>query len=308
MTHAVRAPKASVGEYRPPHPQSSACLNCDTPLTGPFCSACGQRDVPPYPTIGELARDAFWELSGWDGRFAATVRMLVLAPGRLTREFLEGRRARYISPLRLYLVASLAYFVLAAAAPAPVNHRVAVAGATIEVSPAGVVGAARDAREGRMTPQERDAALAEVARAPKLLRPVFRRAILDPTGFKRGMIENLPRVLFALVPVFALILSIFYRRRRYPEHLYFALHLHAFVFVALAAAALAKFTRLYSVTLVVDLAVALSIVMYTLSALRRVYGGSPLSTIAKAAASATLYLLAGSVGLIATVYWTALYS
>ena len=65
----------------------------------------------------ELAVDAFWELSGWDGRFALTVRSLLRRPGMLTREFLEGRRARYVSPLRLYLMASLVYFLIAAAAP-----------------------------------------------------------------------------------------------------------------------------------------------------------------------------------------------
>jgi hypothetical protein len=60
-------------------------LNCGTPLGGPFCSACGQRDVPPYPTVRELVVDAFWELSGWDGRFALTVRALLPRPGLLTR-------------------------------------------------------------------------------------------------------------------------------------------------------------------------------------------------------------------------------
>ena len=57
-------------------PRSAACLNCGTPLSGPFCSSCGQRDIPPYPSARELAIDAFWELSGWDGRFASTVRAL----------------------------------------------------------------------------------------------------------------------------------------------------------------------------------------------------------------------------------------
>ena len=61
--------------------------------------------------------DAFWELSGWDGRFASTVRALLQRSGMLTQEFLEGRRARYVSPLRLYLTTSLAYFLLAATSP-----------------------------------------------------------------------------------------------------------------------------------------------------------------------------------------------
>jgi uncharacterized protein DUF3667 len=91
----------------------SVCLNCGTPLRGPFCAGCGQRDVPPYPSVRELAIDAISEFSGWDGRLSQTLRTLIRRPGVLTREFLEGRRARYISPLRVYLTASLVYFVVA---------------------------------------------------------------------------------------------------------------------------------------------------------------------------------------------------
>src|ERR1700716_3678612 len=92
--------------------RSPVCLNCGAQIGGQFCGSCGQRDIPPYPSVRELAIDAALEFSGWDGRLASTLRALVLRPGLLTREFLEGRRARYISPLPLYLMASLSYFVL----------------------------------------------------------------------------------------------------------------------------------------------------------------------------------------------------
>src|SRR4051812_14111428 len=117
VMEGVRAPKMFAERLRPPEPRSARCLNCGTELAGPFCAQCGQRDIPPYPSVRELVTDAFWELSGWDGRFAATVRTLVRTPGHLTVDFLEGRRARFISPLRLYLLASLLYFVVAAAIP-----------------------------------------------------------------------------------------------------------------------------------------------------------------------------------------------
>ena len=118
MSEAITAaPSSSDSEGAATESRPAACLNCGTPLSGAFCAACGQRDVPAYPTVRELAKDAFSELSGWDGRFAVTLRRLIGRPGMLTREFLEGRRARYVSPLRLYLVASVAYFVVASAAP-----------------------------------------------------------------------------------------------------------------------------------------------------------------------------------------------
>src|SRR5688500_4015267 len=177
--------------------RSAACLNCGAPLTGPFCAACGQRGLPPYPTLRELTVDAFGELSGGDGRFAATVRALVRRPGMLTREFLEGRRAQYTSPLRLYLMASLVYFVLAAAAPdlEPQSPDKVSVGPGVNV----------DVGLGTTAPA---AALEEVASAPAVMRPFLRRAIEDPGGLKRGIYQTMPRVLFALLPVFAAIVSL----------------------------------------------------------------------------------------------------
>ena len=93
------------------------CLNCGSELQGPFCSRCGQRAIAAYPTIQEMFGDAWHELSGYDGRFVRTFRRLLGQPGALTLDVLEGRRARYISPVRLYLMASVIYFICAASVP-----------------------------------------------------------------------------------------------------------------------------------------------------------------------------------------------
>src|SRR5215475_3899501 len=97
--------------------RSQSCLNCGEPLHGAFCSQCGQRVVPPRPSMRELLGEAFAEFSGWDGKLANTLRLLITKPGQLTLDFLDGRRVRYITPLRLYFSVSLIYFLLAVAAP-----------------------------------------------------------------------------------------------------------------------------------------------------------------------------------------------
>ena len=83
-------------------PVLDGCLNCGSELRGPFCGACGQRAVPAYPSVREMIGDAWEELSGYDGRFARTLRLLLSRPGALTIAVLEGRRVRYISRVRLY--------------------------------------------------------------------------------------------------------------------------------------------------------------------------------------------------------------
>jgi hypothetical protein len=297
--------------YSPAAPHSVRCLNCDTPLSGPFCHTCGQRDIPPYPSTRELVVDAFWELSGWDGRFAATARALVRNPGLLTREFLEGRRARYLSPLRLYLLASLAYFLVAAATPQlRVNGKTKddiQIGARANSRPARVVGAAEISiqRPGTLTGDEKARALKDLEKAPPLMRPFLRKAVGDPQGFRRGILEALPRLLFGLLPVFAGIVALFYRGRKYPEHLYFAIHLHAFVFVAMTLSALTKFTHYVPLTVVASVLVAITVPVYATLAFRRVYGGSIGRTLAKEVAIGTIYAIVSLIALLVTVYWVA---
>lgn len=116
VADAVRA-RFAASNLEPIAAWTAECLNCGAALTGPFCAACGQRAIPPDPTVRELAGDAFAELSGWDGKFVETFKALVRSPGELTRAFVIGKRARYIAPVRLYLTLSVIYFLVATAAP-----------------------------------------------------------------------------------------------------------------------------------------------------------------------------------------------
>lgn len=289
------------------------CLNCGTVLSGPFCSECGQRDIPPYPSTKELVVEAVSEFSGWDGRLASTLRMLVRAPGKLTIEFLEGRRARYISPLRLYLTASVIYFLLAASSP---NLRmgsanVQVGGGIVSTSisrprvsrPQRVAnGARRSLDQNELSAEEKASAIEGVTHAPAFMRPFLRRAILDPVGFKRGIFENMPRLLFVLLPAFAAIIALFYRHRKYPEHLYFALHLYAFIFIALAITELSKFTRVPIVAETAAFLTLLSVATYATLAFRRVYGGTWVGTIVKEAGIGLLYTLVTVVAFVGMIF------
>ena len=294
--------------------RSASCLNCGAPLTGPFCAECGQRDIPPYPSTRELVVDAFWELSGWDGRFATTVRALVQRPGMLTREFLEGRRARFLSPLRLYLLASLAYFVIAAAAPnvrlPGKNANGLTVSATTKSRPERVADAVSGSLESGqvLTSADRAEALKDIERAPSLMRPFLQKAVGDPNGFKRAIIQAMPRMLFALLPVFAAIVGVFYRRRKYPEHLYFAIHLHAFIFLALSVAALARFTRVPMIAEAFSIVSVLWVPVYATLAFRRVYGGSMATTLMKEVVIGTIYFAVSVVAFILTLYWVSVAS
>lgn len=93
--------------------QGPVCSNCETELRGAFCSACGQEHQDHEPTLRQILADAWEEIVKVDGKIIATLRMLFAQPGKLTLAFFEGRRVRYVTPLKLYLTCSAFYFLVA---------------------------------------------------------------------------------------------------------------------------------------------------------------------------------------------------
>lgn len=266
--------------------EAGRCLNCNAPLHGPFCGGCGQRAVPPNPTVRELAGDAWEELTGYDGRIMATLRGLA-RPGFLTREYLAGRRAHYLPPVRVYLVVSVLYFVLAASAPNLGE------------------GPSADAERGRvrvsltsgsdrleLSDEDRKEILAQAERSPWFLKPILTSVAEDPGGFRSRMLTITPRVFFALVPVFAALVALFYRRRHFPTSLVFAVHLHVFAFVVFALAEVIKFTYSAVLSAVAGLILLMVFIVYALRSFRAVFGGSWPVTLAKTSAIALAYAVA----------------
>jgi hypothetical protein len=275
------------------------CLNCGAALVGPFCAECGQRALPPHPSMRELVGDAVEHLSGWDGKFAETLRLIIAKPGELTRQWLEGRRVHFISPLRLYFTASLVYFLIAAAPNVPAKQTLSFGtsgqGSNSVVldpmAPRQVVTGVQDAsNSGKpLSKARRDSLIQKVAKAPWVFRPLMRRAIDDPTGLRVAILRMFPRMFFALLPIYAGILALFYHRRKYPEHLYFALHLHTFAFIALTVPKLGAFAHMETLDGVLGTAVLIWLPVYYVIAARRVYGGSVGMTLLKAVGISALY-------------------
>lgn len=93
--------------------QPGRCLNCGATLRGQYCGNCGQRARGRLISLWELVRDAVGDLFELDSRLWQTLIPLLVRPGRLTHDYLAGRRARYMPPFRMYLVLSLVFFVVA---------------------------------------------------------------------------------------------------------------------------------------------------------------------------------------------------
>ena len=88
------------------------CVNCGAQLSGRYCANCGQkRFVESDRRLGHLLRHLVSSATDLDGRAWRTLRALLFRPGLLSREYFEGRRARWLSPVSIFFAASVLYFL-----------------------------------------------------------------------------------------------------------------------------------------------------------------------------------------------------
>ena len=93
-------------------PPVRACSDCGAALAGPYCAACGLKAEPLRQPAHHFVRDAAAEAVSYDGRVWRTFAALLFRPGALTAAYAEGRRQRYLRPLRVYLTSTLLFFFL----------------------------------------------------------------------------------------------------------------------------------------------------------------------------------------------------
>jgi len=190
-----------------PAPAPRTCANCGAALAGRFCHACGQEDAPGPGGAGFL-RKVLADAASIDGKALRSLRALVLRPGFLTREYMEGRRVRYTEPAQLYLLAAALFFLVNAYRPF----------ITVDLATNQVVSSL-------------NALAINAGISPSILDSLRLNGV--PMELYRERFENvasgcLPPLLLCSVLLFAGLLRLFQRRAPRGMHLVFALHWSAF--------------------------------------------------------------------------------
>jgi len=88
------------------------CLNCGTELNGKYCHQCGQENLQIKESFGHMITHAVSDYFHFDHQFFHTLKPLFFTPGKLTNEYMAGRRVQYLHPVKMYIFISLVYFVL----------------------------------------------------------------------------------------------------------------------------------------------------------------------------------------------------
>lgn len=300
-------------EILPAALEPACCLNCGAPVTGKYCRSCGQATDVHVLSMREVAGDVTHSLLHLDSRAWQTLKLLVLKPGELTREFIAGRHQSYLPPFRLYLAISILFFALSALLPdsnlvnfddgagnapgpaaaelrADVSDEIAKAGIDPDLIPEKPTGGKSDC-DVNLTLPVIGSVREPLSRACKKI-----QADGGVRLFER-FIATAPRLMFLFLPLMAAVALLFYwrrPRRLYAEHLVLFLHNHAFTFLLLAGAV--ALDALSSVNLplfkffgFLEFLLLVYLPYYVYHSMRVVYGEGRLKTALKFTALAAIY-------------------
>jgi hypothetical protein len=266
---------------------SGNCRNCGAVLAGRFCSNCGQGADVHMPSTRELVHEVLEGLTHSDSRLWITLKCLWFKPGKLTQEFVAGRRAAYLPPFRLYLILSVAFFLTAS-----FSH---FQGQVVRID-----------KGDLHTPAESDCTngtidLPWLANNPAWQKR-FQRAcegVVRDNGSSllHVGVATMPKAMFIFLPLVAFLHMLMYwwPRHRYAVHLLFFLHLHAFFFsvallLALSGDASAAWPAFQKFDETVSTLLGWSMFIYSILAMRRVFQMGWLLTLVKACTLFIVYV------------------
>lgn len=324
------------------------CLNCGTILQGKFCYKCGQENLEIKESFGHMMSHTISDYFHFDDQFFHTLKPLFLKPGFLTAEYLAGRRARYLHPVKMYIFISLVYFIVLFQTghnPVKVNHAIPAKSTdvkllidSIEKDPDiptflkekaiselkkdnqkdGVITVTDDDANSSkyfLSPTGNDtsynAYLVTQKKLPENKKDSFFLQLYNKKAFaykaeygertKEVILEqfkhNIPKMMFLMLPLCALILMIAFwnNRKYYVEYLIYSFHLHCFLFLFLTILMILEWlypANWRGVTSWLNLLATIAIIWYIYKSLKVVYQRSTLRTITKLIGASFMYIIA----------------
>jgi len=317
-------------------PRPESCLNCGFGLAPEhnYCANCGQDAATSRVAVGDLLREAWAEFMQVDSKLVRTLSRLLFRPGFLTREYLAGKRIRYISPFKMYLVVAALFFALAAwvgantvdKAKLPLDSstsskghgahhpdgdhiNVKMGNGDINLTQLPESIAVYERSQKALPPEKRD----DTTRRFVLERAIRIRSLWrdDKQQLVSSIIGYFPTTMFFLLPLYALLLRLLYVRSPllFVEHLIFALHIHTMFFIVcgigmlLTLPPVALFLSQYHLDTPLLAGIWLYFLFYSIVAARRVYEQGIAKTLFKGWLLITTYLTIVTLALAGTILY-----
>ena len=283
------------------------CKNCDEVLLGRFCVNCSQAANVHVPSTLELMHELLEGLTHSDSRLWRTLTLLWFKPGKLTQEFIAGRRVAYLPPFRLYLILSIIFFLIASFihAEGQVVH-FDNGSKSVTSSPAGTSPAASGSADASPSANPvtscNDVNFVTFSKRPEW-NARFKHACLaivrdNGDSLLHVAIGTMSKAMFIFLPLVAFLHMLLYwrPRHRYAEHLLFFVHLHAFYFsvailMILASNAAQAWPKVAGVSDILETVLGWTLPVYTVIAMRRVFHRSWPGTLFKGVTLFFVYMI-----------------
>lgn len=253
--------------------EEKVCQNCQSPITGNFCAECGQK--------ANLHKDSFWHMIAhfagdyfhYDSKLWVTLKTLLFQPGKITLEYNQGKRAKYLNPIQLYIFITTVFFIFyfSLSKTDDKDSKVQSLNKSIKDTSQQVDAnkskfklngdsmdiqfgngsdlnfksiAAYDSIQNALPASKKDNWIEQIGKK-KLwkLNKKYPSAAEFNHAFYEKLTHNVPKVFFILLPFFALLLMIIFFKHKiyYIDHLIFSLHFHTVLFILLGFLELLKF-------------------------------------------------------------------
>lgn len=241
--------------------ENTNCKNCDTVFTGRFCPECGQSVDDFDKPFGFIFFNFLGDFFAFDTRFFRTLKLLVLKPGHLPAQFFEGKRAPFAPPIRIFIFSSFLMFLLlqwqtsrifeeslqneigpevissenAADSLKTTQHETVTDSViSVDLDPIILGGPLKLKQQFEETigVLEKNLEKAETEEEKKEIRQLI-QTFSDPEMMVNKVLKLMSWAFFLLLPVFALILKMFYSKVHFVRHLIFSIYMHSFIFIVL---------------------------------------------------------------------------
>ena len=247
--------------------QHAACPNCGYQASGNYCAQCGQETHLHADSFRALIMHFAGHYFHYDSKFWKTMKTLYASPGKLTKEYWEGKRARAIPPVSLYIFLSAVYFIASFSIGEMKREQgVQKSNGTILTSLRKTVDSLDKISKASDTLY-----VAPTSTFGRYLEHKLHYDTGDKGSFKKEFNEklrhNFPKIFFVMIPLMALFLKLLFARRRqtfFVSHAIFSLHIHSFIFSLFLLQVLNPFyraddllTRLFFITSVIYTAIAM---------------------------------------------------
>jgi hypothetical protein len=296
------------------------CLNCSAELkaTDQFCSQCGQRTKGAQVPLKDFIGDFFQDYFTIDSKFFKSILLLMVRPGRLTKQFNEGRRKSYIAPLRMYLFTSFVYFFLLSLSVNQDSESLGFSNKKVDDQKALILDSLLSTNsdtlliadlhirvDSLMNGEEEGNFISfgeeefEKGGVEEYIHTQAEKANNDPDSFYRSLFRVASISLFFLLPIFGLVLWAFHFKRNsfYVQHLVHALHLHTFVFALLSIYLFISFWIEAETSTIITLV----LLVYFIWSLRVVYSQRVLPSIIKAISIVIVYFIIFLIALVPAI-------